>query len=120
MGLHRSELAPGILDVLFDGTVIPAHPLALDASRDLDRRRQRAPGSNQVAKLLAVVRRYISVIQSSRTLLFGIAIALAVVVALTLLLAGPLGLGRGDVYVAVVGPMTGDSLKANLKYDSGA
>lgn len=66
------------------------------------------PGSNQVAKLLAVVRRYISVIQSSRTLLFGIAIALAVVVALTLLLAGPLGLGRGDVYVAVVGPMTGD------------
>ena len=42
MGLHRSELAPGILDVLFDGTVIPAHPLALDASRDLDRRRQRA------------------------------------------------------------------------------
>ncbi len=42
MGLHRSELAPGILDVLFDGTVIPAHPLALDASRKLDRRRQRA------------------------------------------------------------------------------
>jgi len=42
MGLHRSELAPGILDVLFDGTVIPAHPLALDASRNLDARRQRA------------------------------------------------------------------------------
>ncbi len=42
MGLHRSELAPGILDVLFDGTVIPAHPLALDASRKLDRRRQLA------------------------------------------------------------------------------
>ncbi len=42
MGLHRSDLAPGILDVLFDGTVIPAHPLALDASRNLDRRHQRA------------------------------------------------------------------------------
>ncbi len=42
MALHRSELAPGILDVLFDGTVIPAHPLALDASHNLDRRRQRA------------------------------------------------------------------------------
>ena len=42
MGLHRSELAPGVLDVLFGGTVIPAHPLALDASRGLDRRRQRA------------------------------------------------------------------------------
>jgi hypothetical protein len=42
MGLHRSELAPEILDVLFGGTVIPAHPLALDASRNLDARRQRA------------------------------------------------------------------------------
>ena len=42
MGLHWSDLAPGILDVLFDGTVIPAHPLALDASRNFDRRPQRA------------------------------------------------------------------------------
>ena len=42
MGLHRSELASDVLDVLFDGTVIPAHPLALDASRGLDARRQRA------------------------------------------------------------------------------
>ena len=42
MGLHRSELAPEILDVLFGGIVIPAHPLALDASRNLDARRQRA------------------------------------------------------------------------------
>ena len=42
MGLHRSELPPEVLDVLFGGTVIPAHPLALDASRNLDPRRQRA------------------------------------------------------------------------------
>ncbi len=42
MGLHRSDLAPGIRDVLFAGTVIPAHPLALDSSRKLDTRRQRA------------------------------------------------------------------------------
>ena len=42
MGLHWSHLAPDILDVLFEGTVIPAHPLALDASRNFDLRRQRA------------------------------------------------------------------------------
>lgn len=33
---------PGPLDVLSHGTVIPAHPLALDADRTLDERRQRA------------------------------------------------------------------------------
>ena len=42
MGLHWSHLAPDILDVLFEGTVIPAHPLALDASRNFDLRHQRA------------------------------------------------------------------------------
>ena len=42
MALHRSELAPGIIDLLFAGTVIPAHLLALDAARGLDARRQRA------------------------------------------------------------------------------
>ena len=42
MGLHWSHLAPDILDVLFEGTVIPAHPLALDASRNIDLRHQRA------------------------------------------------------------------------------
>ena len=30
------------LDIIRAGTVIPAHPLALDASRKLDPRRQRA------------------------------------------------------------------------------
>ncbi|MCQ4212795.1 dihydrodipicolinate synthase family protein [Streptomyces longispororuber] len=33
---------PDSLDVLREGTVIPAHPLALDADRHLDERRQRA------------------------------------------------------------------------------
>ncbi len=42
MGLHRSELPDGILSILRRGCVIPAHPLALDAERRLDRRRQRA------------------------------------------------------------------------------
>jgi hypothetical protein len=37
-----SDTAAGPMDILRQGTVIPAHPLALDANRKLDRRRQRA------------------------------------------------------------------------------
>ena len=42
MGLHRSDLPQEVLAILAKGAVIPAHPLALDASRRFDRRRQRA------------------------------------------------------------------------------
>lgn len=35
-------LQPKIKDLLFEGTVIPAHPLALDSQRKMDERRQRA------------------------------------------------------------------------------
>lgn len=42
MPLHRSELPPEILALLHRGTVIPAHPLALDAQGGFDRRHQRA------------------------------------------------------------------------------
>jgi hypothetical protein len=42
MTLHRSALPEAVLALLRRGTVIPAHPLALDASRRLDARRQRA------------------------------------------------------------------------------
>ncbi len=42
MGLHRSDLPPDVIDTLGAGAVIPAHPLALDADRRFDRRRQRA------------------------------------------------------------------------------
>ena len=42
MALHRSDLPADVLAALRRGTVIPAHPLALDASRRLDVRRQRA------------------------------------------------------------------------------
>ncbi|MBX3603155.1 MAG: dihydrodipicolinate synthase family protein [Rubrivivax sp.] len=42
MPTHRTELPAGVLALLQRGTVIPAHPLALDAERRLDRRRQRA------------------------------------------------------------------------------
>jgi dihydrodipicolinate synthase/N-acetylneuraminate lyase len=38
----RKELPPDIAALLRRGTVIPAHPLALDAQRRLDERRQRA------------------------------------------------------------------------------
>ncbi len=38
----RNGLGPEVLDALRQGTVIPAHPLALDANRQLDERRQRA------------------------------------------------------------------------------
>jgi hypothetical protein len=39
---HRDDIPPDVLAVLRRGTVIPAHLLALDASRHLDARRQRA------------------------------------------------------------------------------
>jgi hypothetical protein len=42
MALHRTELPQDVLALLRRGTVVPAHPLALDASRRLDARRQRA------------------------------------------------------------------------------
>lgn len=42
MHSHWSELPADILALLRRGTVIPAHPLALDASRCLDKTRQRA------------------------------------------------------------------------------
>ena len=42
MGLLRTDLPPDILDILDRGCVIPAHPLALNADRQLDPRRQRA------------------------------------------------------------------------------
>ncbi|MFO1269355.1 MAG: dihydrodipicolinate synthase family protein [Rubrivivax sp.] len=40
--MHWSELSADILATLKRGTVIPAHPLALDAERRFDTRRQRA------------------------------------------------------------------------------
>jgi hypothetical protein len=42
MALQRSDLPADVLALLAQGTVIPAHPLALDAGRQFDRRRQRA------------------------------------------------------------------------------
>src|SRR5216117_4556757 len=40
--LHRNDIPREVLDVLHRGAVIPAHPLALDASRKLDVARQQA------------------------------------------------------------------------------
>jgi dihydrodipicolinate synthase/N-acetylneuraminate lyase len=40
--MHRSRISAEALALLRSGTVIPAHPLALDARRKLDARRQRA------------------------------------------------------------------------------
>src|SRR5688500_6281524 len=42
VNMHRSQLPPELAALLRRGTVIPAHPLALDARRRLDERRQRA------------------------------------------------------------------------------
>ncbi len=42
MRLLQTDLPPEIRSILHAGTVIPAHPLALDADRKLDLRRQRA------------------------------------------------------------------------------
>src|ERR1041384_5635796 len=40
--MHHSEMNPEVRHLIADGTVIPAHPLALDASRALDVAHQRA------------------------------------------------------------------------------
>jgi hypothetical protein len=42
MPLNKSDLPSAVVDLLAQGAVIPAHPLALDADRRFDRRRQRA------------------------------------------------------------------------------
>jgi hypothetical protein len=42
MALHRTDLPTAVLGALRRGVAIPAHPLALDASRRFDPRRQRA------------------------------------------------------------------------------
>ena len=42
MPLHRTDIPQPVLATLRGGTVIPAHPLALDRNRRLDERRQRA------------------------------------------------------------------------------
>jgi hypothetical protein len=42
MGLRFTDWPPEVLDALRKGVVIPAHPLALDANRKFDARRQRA------------------------------------------------------------------------------
>jgi hypothetical protein len=42
MATHWSAISSEVLALLRHGTVIPAHPLALDARRELDERRQRA------------------------------------------------------------------------------
>jgi dihydrodipicolinate synthase/N-acetylneuraminate lyase len=42
MPLHRKDLPAAVLDIIRNGAVIPAHPLALDAKRRFDERRQRA------------------------------------------------------------------------------
>jgi dihydrodipicolinate synthase/N-acetylneuraminate lyase len=42
MGLHVSQIDPAVLRILRDGTVIPAHPLALTRDRALDAVHQRA------------------------------------------------------------------------------
>src|SRR4030081_302363 len=41
--MHHSDIKSDVRKLLADGTVIPAHPLALDANRKLDLRHQRAP-----------------------------------------------------------------------------
>lgn len=42
MGLHRSELPQTVLDIVAQGAVIPAQPLALTAARTFNAHRQRA------------------------------------------------------------------------------
>ena len=42
MALHKSGLSSPVAELLFGGTVIPAHPLALNPSREFDPVRQRA------------------------------------------------------------------------------
>ena len=40
--MHHSEMKPEVRRLIADGTVLPAHPLALDANRKLDKKHQRA------------------------------------------------------------------------------
>ena len=40
--MHHSEIKSDVRKLIADGTVLPAHPLALDANRALDVRHQRA------------------------------------------------------------------------------
>src|SRR5919205_3163600 len=40
--MHHSDIQPEIRKLIAEGTVIPAHPLALDANRTLDMKHQRA------------------------------------------------------------------------------
>jgi hypothetical protein len=40
--MHHSEMNPAVRRLIANGTVLPAHPLALDANRRLDTRHQRA------------------------------------------------------------------------------
>ena len=40
--MHHSEIKSEVRRLIADGTVLPAHPLALDADRKLDRVHQRA------------------------------------------------------------------------------
>src|ERR1700710_1324917 len=40
--MHHSEINADVRKLIADGTVLPAHPLALDANRALDIRHQRA------------------------------------------------------------------------------
>src|SRR6202000_283793 len=40
--MHHSEMKSEIRHLIADGTVLPAHPLALDADRKLDKQHQRA------------------------------------------------------------------------------
>src|SRR6516164_10593463 len=40
--MHHSQIKPEVRQLLAEGTVLPAHPLALDASRALDKTHQRA------------------------------------------------------------------------------
>lgn len=42
MGLHHQAIPAAVRAIIAEGTAIPAHPLALDAGRRFDRRRQRA------------------------------------------------------------------------------
>ncbi len=40
--MHHSEIKSDVRQLIAEGTVIPAHPLALDANRALDKKHQRA------------------------------------------------------------------------------
>ena len=40
--MHHSKIESGVRRLIAEGTVLPAHPLALDANRELDEVHQRA------------------------------------------------------------------------------